>query len=329
MTSEGSDFSGRGRGGRLRALAKEGAVPRTLPLVPLLVAASVAAASAQSLNVDFGAGDAPAPSYAAVGAAGVWNAVGVLASGVRAPLVDLAGNASPARLTMIGGAALLASDDPLTSGDDDALLDDMLLGFNNPVDVCVWVENLANGEYGVILYAMTPNDPERSCRTRVDYAAEDPVDVGGAWSGAHQEKVTYSSFTVTVTDGTIGLHSGLWAGNFQSGLNGIQVLDLSTTDAPLLAGDAAPRLRAYPNPARGTQVLETAAARTGNVTVEILDVAGRVVWRDALVARAPGLLRAQWDGRDLAGRPVAGAVYFARVTGAAMPPATVKLVRQE
>ncbi len=302
---------------------------RTVPLVPLLVAVPIAAASAQSFNVDFGAGDAPSPSYAAVGAAGVWNPVGVLASGVRAPLVDLAGDASAARLYMIGGTALLASDDPLTSGDDAALLDDMLLGFNNPVDVCVWVENLANGEYGVILYAMTPNDPGRSCRTRVDYADEDPVDVGGAWPGAHQEKVTYASFTVTVTDGVIGLHSGLWAGNFQSGLNGIQIVDLSTTAAPILAGDATPGLRAYPNPARGPQVLEAAVARAGSVTVEIVDVAGRIVWRDARVARAPGPLRTLWDGRDLAGRPVAGAVYFARVTGAGAPPAAVKLVRQE
>lgn len=302
---------------------------RKVSLVLLLAAAPVAPASAQSLNVDFGAGDAPSPAYAAVGAAGVWNSVGVLASGVRAPLVDLAGNASAARIYMIGGTALLASDDPLTSGDDAALLDDMLLGFNNPVDVCVWVENLANGEYGVILYAMTPNDAGRSCRTRVDYADEDPVDVGGAWPGVHQEKVTYASFTVTVTDGVIGLHSGLWAGNFQSGLNGIQIVDLSTTAVPLLAGDAGTRLRAYPNPARGPQVLEMAAVRAGDVSLEIVDVAGRLVWRDALVARAPGPLRTLWDGRDLAGRPVAGAVYFARVTGAGAPADAAKLVRQE
>jgi hypothetical protein len=290
--------------------------------VPALAAVP---ARAQSFNVDFGAGSAPASSYAAVGAPGAWNVVGVLPPGERAPLVDLLGEASAARIYMIGGTALLDSDDPLTGGDDASLLDDMLIGFNDPVDVCVWIEGLANGDYGVVLYALTPNDPLRDCRTRVDFAPEGPVDVGGAWPGSHQETVSYAHFTVSVTDGTIGLHSGLFGGNFQSGLNGIQVLDLSTTSARATLAPRPP-LRAYPNPARGAQVIEGSEPRAGGVDVEIVDVAGRVVWRHAFPAPA-GPWRSLWDGTDRHGRRVPGAVYFARVRGAGGETGAVKLVR--
>ena len=107
------------------------------------------------------------------------------------------------------------------------MMDDMLLSFNNPVDACIWVENLAGGTYEVTIYALTPNDPERLCRVRVDFASPGPIMVGGSWPGAHQPGVTYGRFTVTIAaGGTIGLHSGLFGGNIQSGINGIQIVRL-------------------------------------------------------------------------------------------------------
>ena len=287
------------------------------------VAAGLAIASpafAQSFNVDFGSGNAPGAAYAAVGASGAWNLVGVLPPAQRQSLISLQGGPSNARIYMIGGTALLESDDPLTTGDDESLLDDMLIGFNDPVDVCVWVEGLTNGTYGVVLYAMTPNEAARTCRTRVDDSPQPPTEVGGAWPGQHEELVTYSTFSVGVTNGTIGLHSGLWGANFQSGLNGLQLVDLSGTSAPLDVPEGA-SLRTYPNPSRAAQRLEWRGAGP----LEIVDVSGRVVWSTPGVATTEGRIT-RWDGTDRAGRRVPAGVYFARVGGSERTEA-IKLIR--
>lgn len=97
---------------------------------------------------------------------------------------------------MAGGDAILAVDDPATSGDDDALLDDMLIGDNNPTDVCIWFENVPAGNYEVILYAMTPGDPAHQNRLRVDFGSPGPIMCGGAWAGFHQDSVTFVRFQV-------------------------------------------------------------------------------------------------------------------------------------
>src|SRR5207244_3111882 len=93
---------------------------------------------------------------------------------------------------------------------------------NNPTDGCFWVQGLMLGSYEVTTYAMTPNDPSRQCRTRVDNGSPGPTMVGGTWPGHHQLGVTYSSFSVTTTDGVIAFHDGLYGGVLQSGMNGVQ-----------------------------------------------------------------------------------------------------------
>ena len=197
----------------------------------VLVCCAVSAASGQSYNIDFGdAGDAPGSSYAAAGLKGVWNTLGVPTPGVYYPLVNLQGQATGAELYNIGGTQILSTDNGATSGDHDALMDDMLIGFNNPIDVCIWVRNLPPGSYEVMIYAMTPNDAALMSRTRVDFANEGPAFVGGAWPGGHQLLTTYSRFTVTIGGNTIGLHSGLQNGLIQSGINGIQIRRLKTGD---------------------------------------------------------------------------------------------------
>jgi len=50
-------------------------------------------------------------------------------------------------LNNIGGSQLLAVDVAATAGDDEKLMDDMLISFNNPVDACIWIRNLPNGPY--------------------------------------------------------------------------------------------------------------------------------------------------------------------------------------
>jgi hypothetical protein len=180
---------------------------------------------AQSLNVDFGqVFSAPAGDYAAAGKAGVWNNFAALPSGQRFAVVGLVGQALPARIYNLGTTTMLTHDNPGTAGGDAALIDDMYLSFNNPVDACIYFENLWNGAYSVLTYAITPNDPSRLCRVRVDFGTPGPVMIGGAWPGGHQAGVTYAHHTVTVTNGTMGIHSGLFNGNIQSGINGIQIV---------------------------------------------------------------------------------------------------------
>ncbi len=196
---------------------------RTIIAQCVLLAAAPAAFG-QAFNIDFGPpGSAPSSAYGAAGIPGVWNSVALLAAGVRASLVDVTGAASPAQVYMLGCDGVFSSDDPLTQGDDGALMDDMLISLNDPVDACVWVENLPSGLYEVLTYAMTPNLSTELHRVRVDDAPQPPIWIGGAWPGAHQLDVTYARHTVTITAGVIGLHSGLWAANITSGINGVQV----------------------------------------------------------------------------------------------------------
>jgi hypothetical protein len=202
----------------------EKGAPMHRPLAAVLLLAAPAAA--QSLNIDFGpASSLPPATYGGVGRAGTWSTFESLPTNVRFALVDLFGRAIPARLYNNGGTALLTSPIPGASGGDAALMNDMFLSFNNPTDLCLWVEHLQAGTYDVIIYALTPDDPTRLSRVRVDSGSPGPTMVGGAWPGSHVAGVTYATFTVSVSaDGTIGLHSGLAGANIQSGINGLQLI---------------------------------------------------------------------------------------------------------
>ena len=278
-------------------------------------------AAGQAFNIDFGSeGTKPSATYGAAGLAGEWNAVGELASSERIALVGLDGVPTGVELYQIGADVILVENDPVTTGDDEALIDEMYLSFNDPVDGCFWIDNLENGDYEVLTYAITPSDPDLLSRIRVDFSPQPPVMVGGAWTGAHLENVTYARHTVTVTTGRIGLHSGEPSGFFQSGANGIQIRPITAAGV----GDAAPWrldygfIGAYPNPASDAQFLrlripETLANGAGASLVEIFDVTGRIVWTRSLEGLSAGEHDIRWDGRDLRGRPVPGAVYYARV----------------
>jgi len=295
----------------------------------------------QPINVDFGGPESlPPATYGAAGLPGVWNPVGVLPPGERLPLVDRAGQSIPARIYMIGGTHMLVTDDPSTTGDHEALLDDMLIGFNNPVDVCIWVENLENGDYEVITYAMTPADPVLQSRVRVDFGTPGPVWIGGAWPGAHQEGITFARHTVQVTDGGIALHSGLWSANVQSGINGLQLRPISTSaiEEPESSPPAgASLLRVFPNPAIAEQWIEVDLATPHPASsLEIWSPTGRLVWRRSLAAFDSGTHRFLWDGKDLGDRALPAAVYFLRLAvaaapgerSAASPASSLKLIRR-
>jgi hypothetical protein len=291
----------------------------SIQLVTTMLSLGVESAAAQSFNIDFGtAATAPPPSYAAAGIAGTWNVVGVLPPGQRQDLVDVNGTPGSARIYQVGGTAMLDTDDPLLTGDHAALLEDMFISFNNPLDACIWIERLQNGSYEVLTYALTPNDPNLQSRVRVDDGDPGAIMVGGAWPGAHAHAVSYARHTVTITNGVIGLHSGLPQAQIQSGINGIQVRPLTgagleNPTAPLLPEN----LVAYPNPARRfqEQTIEINLRHAGRFRLTIVDAAGRLVHAHELSDVLPGRHRLVWDGRSDGGLGLPAGIYFINVVG--------------
>jgi hypothetical protein len=307
-------------------------MPSRARLLPLVLAPLLAtAASGQSFNVDFGGTETPpSTSYGAAGLPGAWNAIGVLPPFERLSLVGLDGLPTDARLYMFGGTSLLSVDEAATTGDDEALMDDMLTGLCDPVDVCIWVENLAPGDYEVITYGRTPGDPAWICPLRVDFSTTGPVNVGGAWPGGHAETVTFARHEVTPTNQKIGLHSGTYGGYVQAGINGIQIRKVEPVG---VAGPGAVSVirGVTPNPAATDQGIDFVLARPATAgALEIFDVAGGVVRRESLAGRGAGPHRISWDGRDLDGHRVAAGLFFVRLAldGADEPSTrTTRLVR--
>jgi len=280
----------------------------------VLCAGFPAALAAQSLNIDFGsAGSTPSATYDAAGGVGTWNSIGVLQPFVRAPLLNGDGSSTGVEIYMFGGTQLLEVDIPETNGDDAALMDDMLIGFNDPVDVCIWVTGLANDSYEVLTYAMTPGDPATISPARVDFATPGPTNVGGAWPGSHIPTITFARHTITIANNRIALHSGTYNGGpFQSGINGIQIRPLSASNTlPELHGTRL--LGAHPNPACGEQALSFVLGERVGVALEVVDVAGRLVWRQALDTLAPGSHAVTWTGVDARGQRLPAATYFVRL----------------
>lgn len=88
-------------------------------------------------------------------------------------------------------------------------------------------------------------------------------------------------------------------------VSGVDTEDLSLT--PL-------SVDAYPNPSSGGAVVRFRLAREQAVTVEIFDVAGRLVSRIFDGTHTPGTCLLAWDGRDAAGLEAPAGVYFTRVS---------------
>jgi hypothetical protein len=82
---------------------------------------------------------------------------------------------------------------------------------------------------------------------------------------------------------------------------------------PVAAGRALAGLATAPNPFRATTTVRFDLAREARVTVEIVDVAGRVVRRLADANLGAGRRTVSWDGRDEEGRTVASGVYLMTV----------------
>ncbi len=99
-----------------------------------------------------------------------------------------------------------------------------------------------------------------------------------------------------------------------------QNLALWETAATAVGGPAPPAparlLAARPNPFRGATRIDYRVERPGPVTLEIFDASGRRVRALFEGRREAGAFRAEWDGRDAAGREAPGGVYFYRLRSA-------------
>lgn len=184
-----------------------------------------APAAAQPFNVDIGDPGSPAgvptSAYRAAAAQpGTWNAVP--AGSVGFPLVDLAGGTTLVTLTNVGGGADFAFNNAGTTGDDQALMDD-LQDVGGVGGTTMWTFNgLANGAYDVYTYAWAPDDPTFVAEVIVAGSPDPPQLVGGVWPGGHVLGVTYAVHQVTVGAGTIIVTVNTNSG-FGS-VNGIQLV---------------------------------------------------------------------------------------------------------
>lgn len=200
---------------------------------------STGALHAQSFNIDFGdEADCPSSSYEAAGLPGLWNAFvcydsvpDTSAQPFDDQLVDLHGWATNVSVHEYGGTHILSANDPSVSGDDAKLLNDGLLTYSIPIKTCLYFNGLQNGDYEVLTYAWMPNQPSVIQRVFHDNTVGSAF-VGGTWTGAHVEGVTYGRHIVTVTNGFMGPHIGIPNfGNAADGgaLNGMQLRQLTCT----------------------------------------------------------------------------------------------------
>lgn len=171
-----------------------------------------AGAQAQSMNIDFGtATPIPSSSYGgAAGSPGVWNVYG---GGAASGLLDLSGNATGVSVSGSGG---FASDfmDPLTTGDDDALLDDFLA---IPFFETYTLSGVAAGTYDVYVTTWTFGP----LSSGIDVNGLGMQVIGGVWTGGFVPGATHSLHTVTLAsaqnlvidvssiDGALGTISGV------------------------------------------------------------------------------------------------------------------------
>jgi hypothetical protein len=81
-----------------------------------------------------------------------------------------------------------------------------------------------------------------------------------------------------------------------------------------------------PNPFNPVTTVQYDVAVTGNVTIRIYDVAGRLVRTLVDQQRAPGRYTAQWNGDDDRGSRVSSGVYFYRMTAPGYTSPTRKMV---
>jgi len=100
---------------------------------------------------------------------------------------------------------------------------------------------------------------------------------------------------------------GYW---LPEGQTGVQEPAGGRNPGPLVTQLYAPK----PNPFRGAATIRYTLAGPGRTSVQVCDLAGRMVKTLANGQQKPGSYSVTWDGRDAFGREVANGVHFVRLT---------------
>lgn len=179
---------------------------------------------AQSFNIDFGnATPAPSVSYgAASGQNGFWD---VYAGGFVGGLFNTSGGLTGVSINALGPNFLGANPDPLTLGDDEALLDD---GMGYPFADTYTISGLAAGTYQVYCYTWTFS----VLTADVSVNSSPSQQIGGVWAGSFTSGM-YSLHTVT-----IGASQPLviQAGNVNGAIAAITGVQIVAVPSPGAAG---------------------------------------------------------------------------------------------
>ena len=187
-----------------------------------------AAASAQSLNIDFGDGaGTPADDYAGAALPGVWNAV-TAPPFVVAPLVDLAG--SPLDATLVwGGGAYFSATEPAADPPHNPLMDDGVGGAGDVMSL-IQFSGLQPGNYEITVYGFNAINPRELTSVILGDFGDFSV-IGGEWPGSLIEGVVYTVLQWDVSPSgvlEIGYVGGVWG--HDGVVNGIQLRRIVTGD---------------------------------------------------------------------------------------------------
>lgn len=185
-------------------------LPSNLGLCALVLAAALGrpgSAHAQAFNIDIGASALPVPTAiygAGAGQIGVWNAIG---DPWQANLVDVTGSATGVLLSSTGpdpagnGIGDFDAQNAGTSGDDEALFDDVLDIGGEGFGTTFTFTGLADGEYEVFSYSFAPDIASYRTTVEVLGSSDPPRVSGGAWPGTPALLVTHVRHAVTVAGG--------------------------------------------------------------------------------------------------------------------------------
>jgi len=201
------------------------------------VALLAGVASAQSFNLDLGSdlhNGPPSPSYgAAAGQAGFWNNGSLPALWSPISLKDLAGN--PTGVTVVAYAQTYVGgnhvhvDNPLTSGDDELLMDDGIdvgMLYMGDEYVQFTFEGLEDGAYEVYAYSMAPENQDWTTYVRaygIGWASGE--ECGGIWPGHHEEHISFVTRCGVLSPWPLIVKFSLdWDGGLYGTANGIQIV---------------------------------------------------------------------------------------------------------
>ena len=193
--------------------------------VSFAIAASAwlpAFASAQAFNIDVDSTFGTPSSTFGAGAnqPGVWNDRSPFPG--TTPLVDLAGAATAVTISAVGSGVDVAFDNAGTTGDDQALMDDL----SDPSPTATWTfSGLTPGPYVLYTYAWAPDDPGYISRVIVPASIDPSQTVHGVWPNGYVLGVTHALHRVLVgSAGTLAVTINVAPGGTFATLNGFQLV---------------------------------------------------------------------------------------------------------